>query len=183
MDDKNAKSEPRRPRRLIFLVPGMLAVAVAGFGVWRYIDSRQEPARRDVLAPQVGLPGGEPVRIDAGDPELVVLGRKVYRDYCAACHGTDREGEPDWKKRKANGTMPAPPHDETGHTWHHPDGMLFTMTKMGGQVVAPAGYKSGMPGFMDVLSDREIVASLAFIKSYWPAKIRKRQERISAQQR
>lgn len=167
----------------MLLVPGLLAVGVAGFGVWRYFDSRQEPARRDVLSPAAALPGSAPVRINAGDPELVVLGRKIYADHCASCHGADREGEPDWKTRKPDGTMPAPPHDETGHTWHHPDGMLFAMTKMGGQVVAPAGYKSGMPGFKDVLSDREIIASLAFIKSYWPASIRQRQERISAQQR
>ena len=27
--------------------------------------------------------------------------------------------------------LPAPPHNETGHTWHHPDEMLFAITKYG----------------------------------------------------
>jgi len=36
-----------------------------------------------------------------------------------------------------------------------------------------------MPGFGDKLSDQEIWAVLAFIKSTWPAEIRARQESIN----
>ena len=79
--------------------------------------------------------------------------------------------------------MPAPPHDESGHTWHHPDGMLFAITRSGGQAVAPAGYESGMPGFAGALTDREITASIAFIKSHWPPEIRQRQAQITRQAR
>ena len=56
---------------------------------------------------------------DATDPELVALGASVYAQHCAACHGRELEGEPNWRRRKADGTLPAPPHDATGHTWHH----------------------------------------------------------------
>ena len=64
--------------------------------------------------------------------------------------------------------MPAPPHDESGHTWHHADGVLFAITKRG--LVpphAPVGYESDMPAFGGKLSDEEIWAVLAFIKSHW----------------
>jgi mono/diheme cytochrome c family protein len=75
--------------------------------------------------------------------------------------------------------MPAPPHDETGHTWHHSDQDLFDITKLGvGGVVA--GYESDMPAFGDILSDKEITAALAFIKSTWPERQRDVQARISA---
>ena len=39
-----------------------------------------------------------------------------------------------------------------------------------------------MPRFADILSDREIWASLAYIKSQWPGSIRDRQSHINAQQ-
>lgn len=114
---------------------------------------------------------------DANDARQVALGATVYRDNCASCHGANLEGQPDWKSRNPNGRFPAPPHDETGHTWHHPDETLFTITKQGLKPpLAPAGYESDMPAFGPVLTDEQIWAVLAFIKSRWPEKIRTRQE-------
>lgn len=111
--------------------------------------------------------------------ELVQLGEKVYRANCASCHGVGLEGQAGWNtRRNADGTLPAPPHDATGHTWHHPDKVLFDYTRKGGQAFAPPGFKSAMPGFGGALSDREIWAALAFIKSQWPAEIRERQRQI-----
>jgi mono/diheme cytochrome c family protein len=64
--------------------------------------------------------------------------------------------------------MPAPPHDESGHTWHHPDQVLFSITKHGlVPPYAPPGYESDMPAFGGVLSDDEIRAVFAFIRSHW----------------
>ena len=114
--------------------------------------------------------------IDAGDFELVRDGRKVYESYCAECHGFGLEGEPNWQRRGPDGVLPAPPHDETGHTWHHPDAVLFITVKLGGEAFMPAGIKSGMPGYQDILTDREIEASIAYIKSRWPGEVRRRQE-------
>lgn len=122
-----------------------------------------------------------PIRIDTADRELVKLGKAVYAAQCASCHGAALEGQPDWRSRLPDGTLPAPPHDEGGHTWHHPDHVLFRIVEQGGQAVAPTGFKSGMPGFGGTLSDREIAASLAYIKSRWPEEIRRRQDRINAQ--
>ena len=102
-------------------------------------------------------------------------GEENYQLHCANCHGVDLEGQPNWRKLKADGSLPAPPHDETGHTWHHDTKMLIDYTKYGGQkTLATVGftdYNSGMPGYQDVLSDLQIWEVLAFIRSTWPKEI------------
>ena len=103
----------------------------------------------------------------------------MYVAHCAACHGAKLEGQPDWRERLANGRFPAPPHDETGHTWHHPDAVLFSITRNGIEKHAPAGYESDMPAFAGRLSDDDIWAVLAYIKSTWPAEIRTLQAKVS----
>jgi len=118
----------------------------------------------------------EAERIDSADPDQVGRGRDVYAAECASCHGADLAGESNWKVPRPDGIYPAPPHDETGHTWHHDDALLFDYTKRGGAAVIGGTFKSGMPGFGDRLSDEEIRAVIAFIKSTWPKEIQERQE-------
>ena len=119
-------------------------------------------------------------RADPGNQQQVTLGKQVYMDNCASCHGVNLEGQPDWRVRNSDGRLPAPPHDETGHTWHHPDISLFRIIKGGLKPpLAPEGYESDMPSFEDTLTDEEIWASLAFIKSRWPENIRARQIELS----
>mgnify|MGYP002817032104 FL=1 len=109
----------------------------------------------------------------------IVRGKEIYAQNCASCHGANLEGQPDWKRRLENGRMPAPPHDESGHTWHHSDQDLFAITKLGVGGVVP-GYESDMLAFGDILSDEDITAVLAFIKSTWPERQRDVQARITA---
>lgn len=116
------------------------------------------------------------------DVETIALGRKVYADHCASCHGVQLEGQPNWRERRADGRLPAPPHDASGHTWHHSGRQLFEITKRGVAGVVP-GYKSDMPAYADILSDREIWAVIAFIRSTWPEVIRQRQPRDDAETR
>jgi mono/diheme cytochrome c family protein len=119
---------------------------------------------------------------DPNDQIQVALGRSVYDAQCARCHGDRLQGQPDWRERLPNGRLPAPPHDETGHTWHHPDRVLFAITKRGLRPPnAPEGYESDMPAYQGVLSDAEIWAVIAFLKSSWPPVIRSRQQRITDQ--
>lgn len=114
------------------------------------------------------VPAGGETKADPRDPAKVALGAKIYAQNCAACHGSKLEGQPNWRGRLPNGRMPAPPHDESGHTWHHPDRVLFGITKNGlVPPYAPRGYESDMPGFGGKLTDEEIWAVLAYIKSYW----------------
>lgn len=115
------------------------------------------------------------------DPAQIAEGGRVYAANCASCHGAKLEGEANWRDRKPSGRLPAPPHDASGHTWHHPDAYLFGVTKYRLKPYAPPGYESDMPAFEGSLSDAEIGAVLAFIKNSWPQEIQGRQREISEQ--
>ncbi len=116
---------------------------------------------------------------DRDDATQVAIGARLYAEHCASCHGVDLEGQPNWQQRRPDGKLPAPPHDATGHTWHHPDGQIFAITKHGLRPYAPRGYASDMPAYADRLGDGEIWAVLAFIKNTWPPEIRRRQSESS----
>lgn len=125
-------------------------------------------------------PGG--VRIASDDPGVLARGQAVYAQHCAACHGARLEGQPRWRERDATGRLPAPPHDASGHTWHHPDQVLFDITKHGvAEAANLQGYESAMPAYANVLADADIVAVLAWIRSQWPDEIRRQQEEVNAQ--
>ena len=112
------------------------------------------------------------------EPDIEV-GRTMYQETCASCHGANLEGQPNWQSANSNGTYPAPPHDETGHTWHHGDEMLLKYIRKGGQVVLDemgVEFMSGMPAFGEQLSDAEIEAIVAYIKSTWSERVRATQE-------
>ena len=111
---------------------------------------------------------GEHPKANPRDAAQVALGARLYAQQCAACHGANLEGQPNWRERLPNGRMPAPPHDESGHTWHHADDVLFAITRNGlVPPYAPRGYESDMPAFAGRLSDDEIWAVLAYLKSHW----------------
>lgn len=114
------------------------------------------------------------------DPATILLGQQLYASNCAACHGANQQGQPDWKHRLATGRMPAPPHDVTGHTWHHSDRDLFNLTELGVAAVVGGGYESDMPAFGGKLSDDEIKAVLDYIKSTWPKRAQASQAAITA---
>ena len=119
-----------------------------------------------------------PVRSDP-----VQSGASLYKEHCAACHGANLEGQPNWKSPNPDGTLPAPPHDESGHTWHHGDRLLFDYVKQGGAATMAArgapGFKSAMPGFAEVLSDQEIREILTFLKSHWSDRARAYQQQLT----
>jgi len=124
-------------------------------------------------APDTG--GSAPQNFAEADIEM---GRALYAQSCAVCHGANLEGQPDWQSIGPDGKLPAPPHNVDGHTWHHKDSVLFAYTKLGGQkFLADQGmeFESGMPSFGDQLSDTEINNILAFIKSTWPDREREAQ--------
>jgi mono/diheme cytochrome c family protein len=128
-----------------------------------------------------GAAAGAAGLLPVDDPAALARGEAIYAAECAACHGAALEGEvADWRRPGPDGRLPAPPHDETGHTWHHPDRLLFEITKHGTEAVVGGDYRSNMIGFGDVLSDAEILAVLAWIKSTWPAEIRAIHDRINA---
>lgn len=160
---ENATDRARLFGRLILI----LLILIAGMSAWTWWWSPRDLA------------------IDADDVALVELGKRVYATNCAACHGAQLEGQPDWRLRRPDGRLPAPPHDASGHTWHHPDDMLIGMVQEGFQTgrYAPPGYASDMPGYGGILGKREIISSLAYIKSTWPKQQRLLQQRVTRQAR
>lgn len=148
--------------RLTLFLTGCVLVA----GLWMYLAVFQPVQAQVQLRPD--------------DQELVAQGADIYAVQCAACHGADLQGQPDWQIRGDDGLLPAPPHDGTGHTWHHDDQTLFTLTKYGLAGLMDNSPASGMPSYDGVLSDAEIIATLSFIKSEWPEDIRAFHDSLNA---
>jgi len=154
------------PSRSTLMIAVVIVVALGGFAT-AYINA-------------IGGGGSTPTAFaDPDNAAMVAQGQTVYNENCAECHGKNLEGQPNWRVKTPEGVLPAPPHDVTGHTWHHADPVLLNITRQGGQANAPAGFISGMPGFGEVLSEDDIVATLAYIKSRWPEDVRKRQAMMS----
>ena len=118
----------------------------------------------------------------APSPAELMHGEAIYKAECVSCHGAKLQGQPDWRTRRADGKLPAPPHDASGHTWHHPMEQLFAIVKFGMVPPnAPEGYLSDMPAYGMKLSDSQIRAVLSYIESTWPPEVRaQRAERFAA---
>jgi len=120
------------------------------------------------------------VRLAPNDLVIVTHGESVYKAHCASCHGANLEGQPDWRKRDASGLLPAPPHDASGHTWHHDDDLLFEIVKFGpAAVIGDSDYASTMPAYKQLLSDDDIVAVLSYIANSWPEEEREWQREVN----
>jgi mono/diheme cytochrome c family protein len=114
------------------------------------------------------------------NPVQVAEGRQVYVQYCAACHGSNGEGQvpSDPLVPDATGKIPAPPHNSTGHTWHHDDDLLKRIVHDGG-LGDERFYE--MPAFGEILTDKQIDAVITYIKTLWTEEQRERQrERTEA---
>ncbi|MGZ5137852.1 MAG: c-type cytochrome [Burkholderiales bacterium] len=123
----------------------------------------------------------EQPKADPSNVKQVAYGKRIYEAHCASCHGAKLEGQPNWRERLPSGKFPAPPHDASGHTWHHSDALLFDIVKRGIQAHAPPGYQSDMPAFGSRLPDEDMWAVLAYIKNTWPEETRKWQAEVSAE--
>lgn len=155
--------------RRVVLGVGIVIGAIVGAVLW--FARGTVWAQDDWIAPSEG--------------HAMVQGQQLYNQFCASCHGANMQGQFNWRQRMDNGRLPAPPHDETGHTWHHPDWELIEMIQIGfvGGVNAPVGYESDMPGFGSILDQDQIESILAYIKTYWPGEILQAQREISRQGR
>ena len=126
---------------------------------------------RTPVAPQTAVPTALPPPTLA--PDAIALGGQVYAQYCAVCHGAGLEGQANWMEQNEDGTFRSPPHDASGHTWHHADGALVDAIRLGGARLPDSiGGTSTMPAFDEVLTDEEIAAVLDYLKSTWPPEIR-----------
>ena len=115
--------------------------------------------------------------------DVVQVGERLYAGNCAVCHGVRGEGELNWKVQRSDLTYPAPPHDSTGHTWHHSDQLLHEIIEEGTAKDDTATYRGRMPAWRDRLSSDEIDAVIAYLKSLWGDKERQFQAEVTRQER
>jgi hypothetical protein len=116
------------------------------------------------------LPTSDALATKTPRPELtnpfLIQARSNYDKYCAHCHGWSGEGQIatslDTSQRLGMHTVP--PHNEDGHTWQHPDALLFLAIRDG--IQNPLDHYP-MPGFGDRLSDDEIRGLIAYMKLWW----------------
>lgn len=143
----------------------------------------QHPVQPD-SGEQQHLPGDSAIQILGREftESEIEEGRTVYVQYCAACHGIDGEGqfpaapfEPD-----STGRIGAPPHDETGHTWHHSDILLMRYITEGGFTNPERFYP--MPPFGSILSDEQTLIVLAYIKTMWTDEQRAMQRQLTEEE-
>ncbi len=98
--------------------------------------------------------------------ERVESGAAIYAVNCASCHGPVN-GPP------AIGI--APVHGSAGHTWHHPDRLLFDWT------LDRPPLATFMPAFRGQLTEEEVLDVLAYIKSNWDSDKQQQQREGSVQ--
>lgn len=121
--------------------------------------------------------------LSGGSEATRLRGKALYDLHCASCHGAQLEGQPNWTSPLPNGRLPAPPHDASGHTWHHADNVLIGITLHGLAPYAGEGYESDMPAFADTLTHQDAADILAYIRSTWPERERAHQKRVTEQYR
>jgi mono/diheme cytochrome c family protein len=147
---------------LLLVACGLIVIVLAGWLVPKPAAPAQSEGTRVPIPPLPEL-----------NPGSVALGELTYNQHCASCHGANLEGQPDWKKPLPDGRYPAPPHDDSGHTWHHPDHLLYEIILNGGN--GNPDQASNMPGFKGKLTGLQLVGVMDYIKSRWSTEKRQYQ--------
>lgn len=166
MEGPGAQPESRQRRAAILgFAVGAAVVVVIGVAL---------ASRLSIFASPV--PGSD--TRPAGDFTAQELrGRTIHAASCASCHGSLTGGDMmDYP----------PPHNASGHTWHHPDCQLKRIVLEGGDemtammrdMMAPSGAPT-MQSFKDRLSDEDIDAVLAYIKTMWSPEQRELQAEVT----
>jgi mono/diheme cytochrome c family protein len=154
----------------------LVTIALGGLGLFVFLTSYWWFSQND---PTVSPSEAEQVSIQPLDSDQVAKGKAIYEANCSSCHGLEGEGSPSWQRRNPDDTYPPPPHDSSGHTWHHSDGLLYRIIKDGGSIYETPGFKSAMPAFGERLSPDEIRAVITYLKSLWGPEERAFQAQVS----
>ena len=113
------------------------------------------------------LPPSTPTAQLVEKPEALIKpvgrGAELYIANCQLCHG-DQRGQ---------GGVGAPPHNQGGHTWHHPDAQLKDWVINGKLGLAQ------MPDFKETLNESDIDEILTYIKTWWSKEQRETQADVS----
>ena len=96
--------------------------------------------------------------------ESLTRGAGLFQEHCAACHGPDAQGHPDWQDPNV---VSAPPLNGTGNEWKRAKRDFFFIIQNG----ATRGGKSVMPGWKGRLSDAEIEDVITWFQALWPTEV------------
>jgi mono/diheme cytochrome c family protein len=102
----------------------------------------------------------------------VERGAALYEINCGSCHGG-----------ASGGTVRdiPPPHNASGHTWHHQDCLLTKIILDGFEDPDAPEDKPKMPAFKGQLTDEEVAAILTHIKTWWTEEQRQWQRQVTQQ--
>ena len=124
----------------------------------------------------------KPEAVPTVDPanEELYLAQQNYNKLCAHCHGWAGDGQPQVTIDNAEqrGYHTVPRHDSQGHTWKHPDQILFEVIKYG--IQAPTNLYPMSP-FDEQLSDDEIFGIVQYLKQWWTDDQRQHQAELTIQ--
>lgn len=124
----------------------------------------------------------KPEAVPTVDPanEELHLAQQNYNKWCAHCHGWAGDGQPQVTIENAEqrGYHTVPRHDSEGHTWQHPDQVLFETVKYG--VQAPTNLYPMSP-FDEQFTDEEIFSIIEYIKQWWTDDQRQHQASLTTQ--
>ena len=102
----------------------------------------------------------EPLAAEA----TLALGRSIYVENCASCHGPNGEGHAE--------VAAAPALNDREHAWHHADGQLQQFVLDGGPT---------MPAFQEKLTNEEVIAVIRYFQTWWTASQLQSQQSLSSQ--
>ena len=119
-------------------------------------------------------------KAEATNPEQVALGNRVYFAQCVSCHGAKLEGSPTGASacRAVNFLPAARPQ------WSHVASLrraALRHRKERHRAARASGLSKRYAGVRRRLSDAEIWAVLAYIRSTWPEETRKLQAGVSGE--
>jgi mono/diheme cytochrome c family protein len=97
--------------------------------------------------------------------EQVAIGKPLYAEYCAGCHGDNGQGGENWDRPNKDGSYPPQPLNGSGHSWHHSRTSIE-------KTIAQGGTHPGatMPGFADSLDKQQRQAVIAAFQDFWDDK-------------
>ena len=136
--------------------------------VAKWTKSRQSVLSLTVFAAVTFVACGQAAAVYPIVPtdEMVAQGKPIYAEKCASCHGDATT----WPPLKA-----APTHAADGHTWHHQDRLLVQW------ILDGVPLATTMPKWRGTLTEEDARMVLAYIKTFWPEEIRRRQIEGSAE--
>lgn len=95
--------------------------------------------------------------------DQIERGHQLFRQNCAACHGANAQGAPNWSRPGPDDQYPPPPLNGTGHAWHHPKRALLSTIQNG--TIRLGG---NMPAWKEKLSIQDSEDIIAWLQSLWP---------------